>query len=1245
MAVVGIDLGTTNTVVAAVRDGRATALKDDLGRALLPSVVSLPSNGPPIVGYDAKELRSLDPENTVFSIKRLIGRSWESEHVQKARSRFPFELKEGPGKATLVSCRSADYTLPEISALVLERARAIAEQRLGEPVGEVVITVPANFNDLQRAATKVAARVAGLEVLRILNEPTAAALAYGFGKKGRERIAVYDFGGGTFDITLLDLSENVFEVLATAGDTFLGGDDIDIAIVDAMSEELKKKHGIDAEKHTGVREQLRLAAEKLKIDLSTRSMSKIRVDGVGHGKLSKTIDFEFSMKRSDLEKLCEPWVDRTLAVSQEALDIAGISTKDLDQILLVGGSTRIPLVRRRVSSFFGKMPQSRVNPDEVVAIGAAIQAAALENKAASLLPPETRRSSRPPAPRSQFPSAPGVTSPLARPSGTQTGLAGLRKTMPGTGGDANAAEGREPSLLTALPRAGSSLGAGPSAPSPAAPIAGSPTAATRRDMPAVRMTEADDGKEDRGPRTLMGVGEPDAGTPAAPIEKHRDLPGLAPSPRNYKTLAGVGPAVGADAGLPAVASPSPAVAAPGTGAAAAGTPFKTLTGPPGAAKSTTTPPLGAAPSAAVAPLPTTAGNIKTGPLKTLSGVGGALDEPSATRATSNSTLSKLPPLSDSRVTSTSSLSRLPGSENRSSSLPPGRSSVAPGSVTPPPSPTTTTPTITTPSAPPTSLGDDDFEEVTSIYPTTPSVAPGLATLLAAGPKEPPRRPAAERPADRPAAEPSADLPAAVAKKPAVSAAAALPTAQAPAAQAPAVPTPAAAPPAVDPFFPAALEPAPTAADGSVAFDLSDLIEHESDEVDLPATPEAVDLPASVARVDLPAMPKLSASAGLPAVPAGGVDLPAHGFAATRLGTGSVDLPSARESDHDLSLPLVSGRGAAAERTGGIELPTLQGAPTSARGPYDDLSISGFDLDELEAQAGLEADEFVPRIEPPAAAPAAPPGRGAPAAPAGRGAPPAGPPPRPAAPEADPVSLRTALGPGAFSPQPPQASFDATVLGPAAGAGPGPSPQRGPDEPSHVATRGSAVASHARTAVSTGTPGSAWERTALAGSAAPSPPAHAPSAPAPLQTLGHEPHGFVGQGQTTGSVAGVRAPLLIDVTPLSLGVETVGGYVDQLIERNSPIPCERTRTFATARDHQTLVRVRVSQGEANRFEANTVLGEVELSGLSPGPRGSVKVDVTFSLDESGMLQVAARDQTTGQRANAVLRLVGVSAAHG
>ena len=390
MSVVGIDLGTTNTVVACVRSGRVHVLADEDGRRLLPSVVSFHPNGNVLVGQSAKERRVVDARNTIASVKRLIGRSWQSEEITKARSRFTFDMKEGPGHAPLVVSRGQEYTLPEISAYVLKRAKQIGEAALGEPVERAVITVPASFNELQRASTKVAGRVAGLEVLRILNEPTAAALAYGFGKGGHERIAIYDFGGGTFDCTLLDLSGNVFEVLATAGDSFLGGDDLDTAIADRMAEAFLLQHRFDPKQDVQTFERLRAAAEQLKMELSTKTQAEVHLREVAFGVGGANLDLRFGMSRAELDVLAEPLIERTLKVCQDSLALAGLTTSSFDKVLLVGGSTRITAVRNHVEKFFGRQPLDRLNPDEVVGIGAAIQAAALTDLA--------RRRSIPPPP-------------------------------------------------------------------------------------------------------------------------------------------------------------------------------------------------------------------------------------------------------------------------------------------------------------------------------------------------------------------------------------------------------------------------------------------------------------------------------------------------------------------------------------------------------------------------------------------------------------------------------------------------------------------------------------------------------------------------------------------------------------------------------------------------------------------------------------------------------------------------------
>ena len=375
---VGIDLGTSNTVVACVRDGRAVTLADEEGRRLIPSIVSFHPNGSVLVGDAAKERRLIDPTNTIYSVKRLIGRSWGSDEVQQARNRFPFELREGAKNSTLVVARGETYALPEMSAFVLRRAKAIAEHALGETVDRAVVTVPANFNDLQRASTKVAGKLAGLDVLRILNEPTAAALAYGQTTTQNERLAVYDLGGGTFDITLLDLSGNVFEVLATAGDTALGGDDIDLVIADLMADQIVRSHRFDPRVDVTEFARLRIYAERLKQRLSTENEATIEITDVGLGEGGKAVTISFKMTREELERQIGGMIDRTLDVCRFAIETVNLSVGKIDRVIMVGGPTRMPLIQRRVQDFFAKPPALKVNPDEVVALGAAIQAHVLD---------------------------------------------------------------------------------------------------------------------------------------------------------------------------------------------------------------------------------------------------------------------------------------------------------------------------------------------------------------------------------------------------------------------------------------------------------------------------------------------------------------------------------------------------------------------------------------------------------------------------------------------------------------------------------------------------------------------------------------------------------------------------------------------------------------------------------------------------------------------------------------------------
>jgi molecular chaperone DnaK len=375
--VLGIDLGTSNSVAAVMVDDRIVIIADAEGNRIHPSVVSFHPSGTVICGHKAKARRIVDPENTVFSTKRLIGRRFSSPEVRAVRARSPFVIKEGASEQPMIATRGGEFTVPQISALVLGYLKQLAEAQLGQPVERAVITVPANFNDSQREATKAAGRLAGLEVLRILNEPTAAALAYGFGKSLQTRIAIFDFGGGTFDITILRLQQRIFEVLATAGDTYLGGDDIDLRLVDAMIQAFLMVHNIDLRPAPLAVQRLRAVAEQVKCQLSDRTRAMVRVQEIAHGPNGVALDFTFSLTRDGMNAKVVDIVDRAFVVCDEALRLAGTDVGQLDDMVLVGGTTKMPLVRERVRQYFGKEPRADINPDEVVAVGAAIQGATL----------------------------------------------------------------------------------------------------------------------------------------------------------------------------------------------------------------------------------------------------------------------------------------------------------------------------------------------------------------------------------------------------------------------------------------------------------------------------------------------------------------------------------------------------------------------------------------------------------------------------------------------------------------------------------------------------------------------------------------------------------------------------------------------------------------------------------------------------------------------------------------------------
>ena len=374
----GIDLGTTNSV-CAVADSRGGAVIQENGSRLIPSVVSFHPNGTVLVGSEARERRIVDAAHTVFSIKRLIGRPFDSPEVQAARQKLPFALVEGVARATLVEVRGERYALAEISAMVLRHIKNVAEQSLGEPCTKAVITVPANFNELQRTATRAAGRIAGLEVVRIVNEPTAAALACGLtNERDNVRVAVFDLGGGTFDFSILEASNTVFEVVATAGDMRLGGDDIDLALAERMAVRFLEKHRYDPRENGQAFERLRVAAEWAKMELTTKQVVELRIEELAYGRGGTQLDYQDSVTRKELELAATPFIDRCFTVCDQALHASKLTWTQLDHVVLVGGQTKMPFVATKVRERFGRAPIVNDHPDLLVAKGAAIQARALK---------------------------------------------------------------------------------------------------------------------------------------------------------------------------------------------------------------------------------------------------------------------------------------------------------------------------------------------------------------------------------------------------------------------------------------------------------------------------------------------------------------------------------------------------------------------------------------------------------------------------------------------------------------------------------------------------------------------------------------------------------------------------------------------------------------------------------------------------------------------------------------------------
>src|SRR5437867_9667265 len=382
--VIGIDLGTTNSCVAVMEGGKPKVIENSEGARTTPSVVAFTKDGERLIGQPAKRQAVTNPDNTIFAVKRLIGRRFDDPITKRDTELVPYKIVRGPNGDAWTQAGGKDYSPSQISAFTLQKMKETAEAYLGETVTQAVITVPAYFNDAQRQATKDAGQIAGLEVLRIINEPTAAALAYGLEKQEGKTIAVYDLGGGTFDISILEIGDGVFEVKSTNGDTFLGGEDFDSKVVEFLADDFKKAEGIDLRSDRLALQRLKEAAEKAKIELSSAQTTEINLpfitaDQTGPKHLVKTLN------RADLEKLVAELIDRTMEPCRKALADANIKADQIDEVVLVGGMTRMPRVREKVKEFFGKEPHVGVNPDEVVAMGAAIQAGVLQGDVKDVL--------------------------------------------------------------------------------------------------------------------------------------------------------------------------------------------------------------------------------------------------------------------------------------------------------------------------------------------------------------------------------------------------------------------------------------------------------------------------------------------------------------------------------------------------------------------------------------------------------------------------------------------------------------------------------------------------------------------------------------------------------------------------------------------------------------------------------------------------------------------------------------------
>jgi molecular chaperone DnaK len=1083
---VGIDLGTTNSVVAVSLNGKPQVLVDSLsGSSLIPSVVSFSETGERIVGRAARVRKAFDPANTISSVKRLLGRPFKSEEVRRARSRVSFDLKEGADSAVLVQTRGGSFSLPEVSAMVLREVRRVAEESLEQKVDRCVVTVPANFNELQRSSTKIAGKIAELEVVRILNEPTAAALAYGYGRGSREKICIYDFGGGTFDVTLLELNGNVFEVLSTWGDTFLGGDDIDIAITDSLVVPLQRATRVDASSDKLAYDILRDAAEAVKCKLSNAENATLDFNYMAPGARAP-VRFQHGLTRGEFDRLAASHIEKTFAVCQEALKLAGLRTADLTSVILVGGSTRIPAVRARVAQFFGRDPLTHLPPEEVVGLGAAILAEALTGGVRK--GPTTQRmfASGESAPASGGSSA----GPLPSPPPTPTVAGGA------------------PSAFR-----GSTIVGTPSAPSPARPP---PTTSPFRAPTPPPLPPGARGAPPPVPASTRSSELP----PPVPAASKAAPPAM-PAPRRAPSLTPVSfdlddpfSSDGAGQGPFVSAKPTPMPqSGPGIG---------NLDEPSFVGKNPATPKIN---NTQPFEQPVPAFN---------------LDDPSVS----------VPLASLASTVQHGSVAAVPPDEERTQTRD-GRALIA------------GLPVLVRAALPAVSQAG-----LPAPAPELPSNAAELPAQLKAPPSPPAIAPVAPvaKPPIGAAPRPSSPSVQSIVAKPALGAP--------PRTSSPTVPSVGEAAPSgglssalssLPPSIAAAIRPPPPRAE-SPMFSTHDEETRAMEALDEKSIP-SFKLDASIFGDDGGVFGEgaksAHASAASPdvSVPSFRIDAddifgPSH-----EAGTGTL----VAKSPFEPTLPEPGSSTVAMEAP--PKPPTYSFDDDSTRNVASVAAAAVASVAAVGVAAALDdstrAMPTVPELDDASLPPMVVPAPMKAAVPIVRPAPPA--------PPASPMTS-TLQGGAPFAPQ---------------GGGdtlkPGLPPGRAPASANPPPTRGSAAP-------------------------APAPPSNAPPRP-------------------SAPVGGIAVPLLLDVTPLSLGVETAGGLCETVIRRNATIPVEQTRVFATTNDEQTTVVIRISQGESRKFSENQCLGELELTGLRSAPRGEVSVAVTFELGADGTLTIRAKDVET------------------